>query len=57
MELTSYIDDRQNIWFKGENVAKILGYVDTDDGLRRHVSDKYKERSPSELPSETLGYS
>ena len=25
IELTSYIDDKQNVWFKGKDVATILG--------------------------------
>ena len=25
IELTSFIDNKQNIWFKGKDVAKILG--------------------------------
>ena len=57
IELTSYIDDKQSIWFKGKDIAQILGYHDTDNVLRRHLSDKYKKRSPSELSGETPGYS
>ena len=43
-ELTSYIDDKKNIWFLGKDVAKVLGYSDTDKAIRRHVDgeDKYK---------------
>ena len=26
IELTSYIDYRQNIWFMGKDIAKILGH-------------------------------
>ena len=26
IELTSYIDDKLNVWFRGMDVAKILGY-------------------------------
>ena len=40
IELTSYIDDKQSIWFKGKDIAQILGYHDTDNVLRRHLSDK-----------------
>ena len=29
IELTSYIDDKQNVWFKGKDVARILGYSNT----------------------------
>ena len=42
-ESTSYINDKQNIWFLGKDVANILGYSDTDKAIRRHVDeDKYK---------------
>ena len=27
IELTSFIDEKQNVWFKGKGIAKILGYV------------------------------
>jgi len=40
IELTSYIDYKQNIWFIGKEVAKILGYSDTDQALRKHVDDE-----------------
>ena len=34
IELISYIDTKQNTWFKGKDVAKILGYHDTDQALK-----------------------
>ena len=37
IELTSYIDNKQNVWFKGKDVARILGYSDTDKAIRIHV--------------------
>ena len=42
IELTSFIDDKQNVWFKGKNVARILGYSDTDKAIRNHVSEEKK---------------
>ena len=44
IELSSFIDNKQNIWFRGKDVATILGYSDTDKAIRRHVDedDKYK---------------
>ena len=33
IELVSYIDTKQNIWFKGKDIAKILGYIDKDDTI------------------------
>ena len=41
-ELTSYIDNKQNIWFRGKDVAKILGYSDTDQAIRKNVSTENK---------------
>ena len=38
IELTSYIDSKQNIWFRGKDIAKTLGYNDTVNALKQHVS-------------------
>ena len=46
IELTSYIDYKQNIWFLGKDVAKILGYSDTDKAIRRHVDEEDKYKGP-----------
>ena len=40
IELTSYIDSKQNIWFKGKDIAKILGYSDTRNAIITHVSEE-----------------
>ena len=53
IELSSYIDNKQNVWFLGKDVAKILGYSDTDQAIRRHV-DSEDQKS---FPIETTGYS
>ena len=42
IELTSYVDNKQNIWFQGKDVAKILGYSDTDQAIRKHVDEEDK---------------
>ena len=44
IELKSFIDYKQNTWFLGKDVAKILGYSDTNQAIRKHVDeeDKYK---------------
>ena len=52
IKLTSYIDSKQNIWFKGKEIAQILGYVDTDDATRRHASEKYKKTYPGVSPGQ-----
>ena len=43
-ELTLFIDKQQNVWFRGKDVAKILGYYDTTQAIRKNVcmEDKYK---------------
>ena len=53
IELTSYIDNKQNIWFQGKDIAKILGYSDTDQAIRKHVDEQDKYKGPVVL----TGYS
>ena len=42
IELTSYIDDKQNVRFRGKDIATILGYNDTDQAVRKNVSKNHK---------------
>ena len=44
VEIESFIDKQQNIFFIGKDVAKILGYRDTNQAIRKHVDkeDKFK---------------
>ena len=44
IELTSYIDNKQNVWFLGKDVAEILGYSKTRDALSRHVDSEDKQQ-------------
>ena len=48
IELTSYIDNKQNIWFQGKDVAKILGYSDTAQTIRKHADEEDKNSLPVE---------
>ena len=43
IELTSFIDDKQNVWFQGKYVAEILGYSKTRDALLKHVDNEDKQ--------------
>ena len=43
IELTSYIDNQQNVWFRGKDVAEILGYSKTRDALLKHVDNEDKQ--------------
>ena len=40
IELTSYIDDKQNVWFRGKDIALILSYSKARDALSRHVDSE-----------------
>ena len=42
IEITSYIDKQQNVFFLGKDVTKILGYKDSVNALKRHVSEENK---------------
>ena len=42
IELTSYIDDKQNIWFKGKDIA----YSDTDQALRKNIDPEDRKSYP-----------
>ena len=58
IEMNSFIDNKQNIWFRGKDVANILGYKNTDDAIRRHVSTENKMihlLHPNCSPRETQG--
>lgn len=46
----SYIDNKQDIWFRGKDIAKILGNVDTDQAIRKFVGAEfeYKKYFPVE---------
>ena len=40
--LSSFIDKQQNVWFRGKDVAKILGYRDTKKAINQHASKENK---------------
>ena len=42
IELTSFIDNKQNVWFKGKDNAKILGYSNTKKAILARVSTSHK---------------
>ena len=44
IELKSFIDEKQNVWFLGKDVAEILGYSKTRDALSRHVDNEDKQQ-------------
>ena len=43
IELSSFIDKQQNIWFVGKDVAEILGYSNTKKAVLKHVDRQDKQ--------------
>ena len=56
IELTSYIDDKQNVWFKGKDIALILGYSDTDQALRNHTDNEVRKSYPVKTTDQVRWY-
>ena len=42
------IDNKQNVYFVGKDIASILGYVDTEQALRKHIDGYDKKNCPVE---------
>ena len=43
IELTSFLDSKQNVWFRGKEIAGILDYGKTRDALSKHVDSVDKQ--------------
>ena len=43
IELTLFIDDQQNTWFRGKEIAEILGYSNIRQTMMRHVDNEDKK--------------
>ena len=43
-ELTSFIDKQQNVWFRGKDVAEILGYSNVRKAIWIHVDSEDKKQ-------------
>ena len=44
IELTSFIDNKQNVWFRGRDIAEILGYSNSKKAIQMHVDSDDKQR-------------
>ena len=53
IKMSSYIDKQQNVWFRGKDVSQILGYKDSVNALKRHVSVENKIIQPKSWGGET----
>ena len=55
IEITSFIDKKLRVWFKAKEVAQILGYKDTNQAVRKHVSENHERNFLLTLPVESTG--
>ena len=44
IELNSYIDKQQNVWFRGKDVAEIIGYSNERKAIWNHVDNEDKKQ-------------
>ena len=51
IELTSYIDKQQNIWFRGKEVAELLGYSNVRKAICKHVDNEDKKQYLHIIPA------
>ena len=57
IKFNSYIDEDCNVWFKGKEVAQILGYKNTEKAIKSHVSENHKRKILFSNQHETHGCS
>ena len=55
IKFNSFIDKKLRVWFKAKEVAQILGYKNTDDAVKRHVSENHKKTFLLSCPRESRG--
>ena len=55
IKFNSYIDKKCRVWFKAKDVAQILGYKDTNDAVRKHISENHKRTFLLTCPGESPG--
>ena len=42
--------DHPDLWFRGIDIAKALGYADATKAIRQHVDDDYNKKPSSRVP-------
>ena len=57
IKFNSYIDHKCRVWFKAKEVASILGYRDTNQAIRKHVSENHKRKVILRQPVVSTGCS
>ena len=43
VDINCYVDNEKEIWFRGKEIAKILGYENTNRAIRKYVDDDDKK--------------
>ena len=46
LSISAFIDDKQEVWFKGIDAANALEYARTDQAIRMHVDEEDKKSCP-----------
>ena len=46
ISLNAYYDNKKNVWFKGKEIATILGYKDTNQSIRKNVDSEDTKSYP-----------
>ena len=54
--INAYIDKSGNPWFKGKEIAILLGYKDTNKAIRKHVDNEDKKSLPDEMVGQVHWY-
>ena len=57
IKFNSYIDQKCRVWFQAKEVATILGYQDTNQAIRKHVSENHERKVILNQPVESTGCS
>ena len=55
IKFNSYIDNKLRVWFQAKQVASILGYQDTNQAIRKHVSENHKRKVILSQPVDSTG--
>ena len=50
-EVTMIQDDEKNVWFKGADIARILGYSNREKAIRMHVDEDEKKKMNELMPA------
>ena len=49
-EVTMIQDDEKIVWFKGVDIARILGYSNREKAIRMHVEEDEKKKPQNNIP-------